>query len=80
MYVCMYVCMCVCMYVFSSVHLVLCLYVLVIKADHLGLNNLPEGLFLEKTDSHSWQPLIACSSSSMGGALGNFPNAHWHLK
>lgn len=44
----------VCMYVLSRVHLVLYLYALVIRDDHLELDSLPEGLSLEKTDSHSY--------------------------
>lgn len=40
---------------------------------HLGVDNLSEGLSLEKTHSLSQQPLMVCSSSSSGVALREFP-------
>lgn len=69
--------MCVCVYiiymhvcVFSSVHLLLCSYVYAFRTDHLELDNLSEGLSLEKADSHSLHP---------AGALWHFLSPCWHL-
>lgn len=50
-------------------------YACVFRAWHLGLDNLTGGSSLERTDfSLSQQLLIACSSSSRGGAWRNSPH------
>jgi hypothetical protein len=61
----------------STASIQYCSYVYRFRADHVGLDSLSGGSFLEKMDSPSYQPLISPNSPSRAGDLGSFPHPCW---
>ena len=61
----------------STASIQYCSYVYRFRADHVGLDSLSGGSFLEKMDSPSYQPLIFPQLSIQGWRLGKFPHPCW---